>query len=418
MFLKCSRLTSGPSISGASLGYRCCYQMFSLCTSLRYPSSMSAGTMGEECCYQMYYGCTGMENASGRSISATTMGKKCCYQMFYQTGSYTNRQTTYVWSHNNITEIENGKVNLITGNGEVFPFHLEDLPYRRSFWLIVGVGDAFGFTVEISGASIIDEEGNAATVTCEGGKFHAFHFEETNTRSNEFVVSIPDSNCLKEYSGLEAAPSISVTNAGEQCFAEMFRECRNMTDAGSVDLSHLSEAPKLCCESMFRDCESLKTPPAMPECDVIAERAFQYMFYGCASECYVTTGISGYYGLEIAPSFSPVVLGDSCCEYMSYSCYNISSAGGIDFSRVESVGSSCCYSMFYNCKSGSVRTRSDNAGGEHTAWRKMFLQYVLRMREPSCRTGAAGACACEILLLWHVLVYGHRGCPVASCEIP
>ena len=366
MFYGCTSLNASKIISTSTIGFKGCYQMFYGCVSMQSPWSMSAASMGGECCYEMYRGCSGLLYASSRYISATDMGEKCCYNMFYGCGSSNSRSwyTPYMYakwfsSYNkyiNVSEIMNGRVNVISGNGETFPLYLEDELNPRTFDLVVCMGDNAGFTLNMRDtrspdtelATFLNDNYDEISVVIEGGKFYALRFVETSTRSNVFVVSEITENPGYSYSGLDSAPEISVTRCGDYCFYRMFYDCKNMRDAGRVNLGGVSNINKYCCYQMFNGCENLIVPPILPSNAILGDYCFYDMFDRCGSEFYVS-GIEKYYGLGYAPAFSAKKLGSSCCYDMFRNCYHLSDAGGVDFSRVESMKSSCCREMFLNC---------------------------------------------------------------------
>ncbi len=105
-----------------------------------------------------------------------------------------------------------------------------------------------------------------------------------------------------------------------------------------------------CYYSMFRDCTSLTTAPALPA-TTLATSCYQNMFNGCTS-------------LTTAPALPATTLANSCYQNMFTGCtslqvYSSSGTGHTKAWRIPTSGSASSYTsqtnMFYKCP-GSYKT--------------------------------------------------------------
>ena len=105
-----------------------------------------------------------------------------------------------------------------------------------------------------------------------------------------------------------------------------------------------------CYRSMFLDCTSLTSAPALPA-TTLAGYCYQKMFQGCTS-------------LTTAPVLSAIILATSCYQYMFSNCTSLTAAPELPATTLKSR----CYSyMFSGCTSLKI---SSTQTEEYTiAWR-------------------------------------------------
>ena len=96
MFSGCSSLREAPNMAflPATIGTKCCYQMFQNCTSLATaPATLSATTLGTQSYTQMFYGCSAL--TKGPDIMATSLSTNGMSAMFYGCTSLTSVKIYY-----------------------------------------------------------------------------------------------------------------------------------------------------------------------------------------------------------------------------------------------------------------------------------------------------------------------------------
>ena len=69
------------------------------------------------------------------------------------------------------------------------------------------------------------------------------------------------------------------TTLAVSCYAYMFRDCTNLTQAPALPATTLADN---CYESMFHGCTSLTQAPSLPAATLV-NRCYYNMFYGCTS---------------------------------------------------------------------------------------------------------------------------------------
>ena len=141
----------------------------------------------------------------------------------------------------------------------------------------------------------------------------------------------------------------STTISNNYCYYSMFNNCSSLTTAPALPATTLAN---YCYGSMFYGCTSLTTAPALPA-TTLAYYCYGSMFWGCPS-------------LTTAPALPATTLARNCYSYMFRNCtslevYSSSGAGHTKAWRIPTSGSASSYtsqfSMFYYCP-GSYKTKS------------------------------------------------------------
>lgn len=123
--------------------------------------------------------------------------------------------------------------------------------------------------------------------------------------------------------------------AGYTCaFHNLFHNCEKVVNAKDLILPATTLASN-CYESMFRDCVSLTTAPAVLPATTLAASCYQQMFRGCVS-------------LTTAPELPATTMHNYCYQEMFTACKNLTSAPALPATKLSN---SCYNSMFYNCTS-------------------------------------------------------------------
>lgn len=148
-------------------------------------------------------------------------------------------------------------------------------------------------------------------------------------------------NTLLEYSNPPTVLSAS------NCYAYMFLNCTNLTEAPSILATTLAS---YCCIQMFYGCTSLTTAPALPA-TTLASYCYAYMFGECTS-------------LTTAPALPATTLADNCYESMFWGCTGLTTAPALP---ATTLATRCYYQMFYNCTGFNVA--SSQYGKYQYAWR-------------------------------------------------
>lgn len=115
----------------------------------------------------------------------------------------------------------------------------------------------------------------------------------------------------------------------DYCFRSLFENCEPLTQAPSLDISHLSHG---CYMQMFRNCSSLTTAPALP-----AMTMEQSCYYGMFSECTSLTS---------APELPATTLAQGCYQRMFFRCYALTAAPALP---ARTMARECYCQMFMQC---------------------------------------------------------------------
>ena len=166
---------------------------------------------------------------------------------------------------------------------------------------------------------------------------------QSTTISNNYCYNSMFKNCTS----LTTAPALPATTLASYCYYSMFNGCTSLTTAPALPVTTLAS---YCYGSMFNGCTSLTTAPALPA-TTLADGCYSYMFKNCTS-------------LTTAPALPATTLASYCYGSMFYGCtslqvYSSSGTGHTKAWRIPTSGSASSYTsqsnMFYNCP-GSYKT--------------------------------------------------------------
>ena len=128
------------------------------------------------------------------------------------------------------------------------------------------------------------------------------------------------------------APEFSqMKSVSSYCFYNLFNNCSNISDCGSLTLPATTLAD-YCYYNMFLGCTNLTQAPALPA-TTLAVDCYYYMFQGCTS-------------LASAPALPATTLARSCYSYMFSNCSNLTQAPVLPATTLA-VG--CYDNMFSDC---------------------------------------------------------------------
>ena len=174
------------------------------------------------------------------------------------------------------------------------------------------------------------------------------------------------------------------------CYAYMFRDCTNLTQAPSLPATTLTNG---CYYSMFYGCTSLTQVPALPA-TTLTNGCYQDMFYGCtglvqAPALPATTLVtycycSMFYGctsLIQVPTLPATTLADYCYKSMFYGCTSLTQAPALPATTLTKY----CYGYMFNGCS-SLKLSSTQTG-----------EYTQKYRIPSSGTGTTAIYALDYM---------------------
>jgi len=132
-------------------------------------------------------------------------------------------------------------------------------------------------------------------------------------------------------SGLIAAPALPATTLKTSCYQEMFYHCESLTTPPAMPNAGVTLA-SYCCTAMFQDCSLLATAPVLSATRVY-NSSYKQMFSGCSS-------------LTTAPDLPATAVDLEGYMQMFSECSQLTS---INVFCAESLGKNCCKQMFEGC---------------------------------------------------------------------
>ena len=136
-------------------------------------------------------------------------------------------------------------------------------------------------------------------------------------------------NLFRDCESLITPPELPATKLSEDCYRNLFNGCSNLTIAPVLPATELSIN---CYANMFFICSSLTTPPALPA-TTLTEGCYQGMFYHCTS-------------LTTAPALPATTLAHTCYKHLFDGCTSLTKAPEL---KAETLVSNCYQNMFYGC---------------------------------------------------------------------
>ena len=113
----------------------------------------------------------------------------------------------------------------------------------------------------------------------------------------------------------------------KKCYGSMFSNCDSLTSAPALPATTLAES---CYDSMFSGCTSLTSAPALPA-TTLAGSCYSDMFNGCT-------------GLTTAPSLPATTLAEDCYNSMFSGCTGLTTAPSLPATTLAEY----CYSNMFN----------------------------------------------------------------------
>ena len=148
---------------------------------------------------------------------------------------------------------------------------------------------------------------------------------------------------------------LPATTLKENCYSEMFYNCKSLQTAPDLPAIHLAEG---CYKGMFYNCRSLQTAPELPAA-LLYNNCYSEMFYQCASlqtapelpatdlynNCYSEMFVNCI-NLQTAPELPATTLKDNCYSGMFSGCTSLETAPDLP---ATNLASDCYTDMFYGC---------------------------------------------------------------------
>ena len=145
---------------------------------------------------------------------------------------------------------------------------------------------------------------------------------------------------IKCFGNIENLLDYAIVESGEHptmgnyCYASMFYNCANLTQAPTLPAITLAES---CYENMFYGCTSLTQAPELPA-TTLADNCYYGMFGGCTS-------------LTQAPELPATTLAISCYCCMFYGCTSLTQIPALPATTLADM---CYVGMFADCISIEV----------------------------------------------------------------
>ena len=157
------------------------------------------------------------------------------------------------------------------------------------------------------------------------------------------------------------------------CYGSMFQNCTSLVTAPALPATTLAT---YCYQSMLYNCTSLVTAPALPA-TTLANNCYHTMFYNCtslvtapalpsttlANNCYHTM-LRGCISLTTAPALPATTLASGCYNSMFYDCTKLITAPVLP---AITLATQCYYRMFYGCT--KIKVSTTQTGIYDTAYR-------------------------------------------------
>ena len=177
---------------------------------------------------------------------------------------------------------------------------------------------------------------STTTIDVSQGDKVQFYGEGTRITSYRGTTIAGGTAQVKVYGNImslvdETGFATNTTLTESNTFPALFAGNANLTDASGL-LLPATTMKKCCYYTMFADCTSLTTAPALPA-ETLAENCYGYMFSGCSS-------------LTAAPELPAETLAQQCYKDMFYGCTSLTTAPELP---AETLAQQCYYEMFYGC---------------------------------------------------------------------
>ncbi|MEE3484279.1 MAG: leucine-rich repeat protein [Bacteroidales bacterium] len=345
MFEGCISLTKVPELPATTLKEKCYYSMFERCTSLTKAPKLPATTLASGCYGFMFYGCTSLTQAP--ELPATSLTDKCYDRMFVGCSKiaeikvgFTNWRESNNNRWNKSWDTDHWLDDVAPSGTFICPktlypeYGMSKIP---NGWTVKCIDNTIAvetnyltFTAEEDGSTFgiknknnipniiysLDNgktwnaltEGNAIMLAHKGDKallrgnnpsgFSKDSYRSSFTMTGKIAASgsvmslidgvgeplaIPSGSCFAELfsdcKSLTQAPELPATTLEEGCYVCMFRGCIRLIKAPELPATELEP---FCYMRMFEDCTSLTKAPELPATQ-LADACYFSMFSGCTS---------------------------------------------------------------------------------------------------------------------------------------
>ena len=267
------------SLSGKDYAF---YRLFYYCSTIKNVSSnfLPATTLASTCYSNMFYDCTSLTTAP--ELPATTLAQSCYQRMFYEcTSLTTSPELPATTLASNCYDSMFERCSKLTAAPELPATTLASSCYYYMF----------------SGTNVLPDCSNinfsSSTVVASGGLIGLF--AGTKVTDDDLRSILPINSNGKYY--------LPCTTLASGCYDSMFSDCTSLTTAPALPAKTLAN---FCYNYMFKGCTSLTTAPEL-SATTLASSCYSRMFYGCTS-------------LTSAPELPAKTLVSNCYYYMFYKC--------------------------------------------------------------------------------------------------
>ena len=237
-------------------------------------------------------------------------------------------------SWNSVTS-STGGTPITVSAGDIVKWRGDNSNYNSSSFS----GTTAGFKVKNNIMSLIDSDDFASLDSLQSAFTFYYFFQNCTGLTDASKLILPatalTSNCYSSMfnncTSLTTAPALPATTLSNSCYYNMFAGCTSLSTAPELPATTLSNS---CYYGMFWNCTSLTTAPALPA-TTLANNCYNSMFQGCSN-------------LTTAPVLPATTLTDSCYRSMFRSCTSLTSAPALP---ATTLVNSCYNSMFSYCSS-------------------------------------------------------------------
>jgi len=118
-----------------------------------------------------------------------------------------------------------------------------------------------------------------SNIECIGNIENLLDWETVALGNHPTMANYCFQSLFQDCTSLTTAPALPATTLVDSCYYGMFKGCSSLTTAPALPATTLAN---WCYASMFQDCTSLTTAPALPA-TVLADFCYNRMFDGCTA---------------------------------------------------------------------------------------------------------------------------------------
>jgi hypothetical protein len=283
-----------------------------------------ATTLAAGCYQSMFEGCTGLNNSDQTMvISATQMADSACLRMFAKCYSlrFAPKLDISVMADSCCEEMFADCSRL----EKALDIHAAEMKYSCCYRMFINC-------TTLDEAPLI-----SATVMADNCCESMFQGCTGLTKAQDITAeTLAFACCRSMFSGtnLTKAPKLYAMTMAKNCYASMFKNCKNLTEASDLPADTLAES---CYQEMFYGCEKLTEVPDLPAIKA-EENCYAGMFTLCTSltEPPVVSATESANGfcigmfngcaqLKSSPVLQAKELSDYCYREMFRDCQNLKS---------------------------------------------------------------------------------------------